>query len=855
MRHLCLLNKLFFIALTAIMLPHAVLAQKFNPLANDMEAQAIIAARENSQNNTVTRQVGYDSQGGQVAVTNGRIEQNTSISSTKKGAITSGDDGNCEPNETNRKKIATEAYTNAYNAYLKQDEIHKLIDQQYVASNGDCHFLYGTSSKWWDEAWRKKLRYTASDVAGAKWVDKYDPRKTTCSELVQRMNDDNNYSDWDFKTMLTRATGASAQFTEIYNWAASAKEGDTMSIDDDTSSYICSKVKCKKDTISTNDCNMIIKQKGSSFSCVDRGVGSSSRSSAKPDKNGKCYGQQVVGAGGPSGGTTVIVEIPCEGSAADNDIAYTFSSVSDFKQKVPTEKNSTADKCIEHLNKLVTLRGNESTTGSLIDYRNRAHKGLTILSGAEDMTCYCKRDADGNLTNELDRCEIIDDPWVVDNFEDDCKTIPGYKAELEKFCIVCGLFAKLMKATQDISTAAFDALSDDLVKLLTIAYLIFLGYTTLLAVASPETQKIGKYLTSITIQGFKVAVAVLILQSPKFLYQEAINPILESSVDFSLALNSSDGSINKVTVKGAAASYSFSNEKYLSSNVAELMTGMTAQFSKEASTLPAIGRAFICWSYHHLGLARLYFIPRVAMFVQGVILTLFGLGIMLAIGFYLLDAVVRLAIVCALMAFFVACWPFKLTAGYTKIGWNMFLNIFFQFIIMGIIILTINVLVTGALGYYGSDALESMLNEDKVEALNKSLDLVGLQIVMLVVCCFLAYKLTGESNRLANKFAAGAKVKMGAELGGLAASAVKSVALGSGKVGLKALKSYASSVGEHSGAKGALQQKFAGAGRKAGGAVGIGANAKMGSKGRDADANSAGDKPANFKPSNQGDES
>ena len=45
----------------------------------------------------------------------------------------------------------------------------------------------------------------------------------------------------------------------------------------------------------------------------------------------------------------------------------------------------------------------------------------------------------------------------------------------------------------------------------------------------------------------------------------------------------------------------------------------------------------------------------------------------LAFAFYLVDAVVQLGIAGALMPFLIASWPFKITFGYTKKGWDIFI--------------------------------------------------------------------------------------------------------------------------------------------------------------------------------------
>ena len=89
--------------------------------------------------------------------------------------------------------------------------------------------------------------------------------------------------------------------------------------------------------------------------------------------------------------------------------------------------------------------------------------------------------------------------------------------------------------------------------------------------------------------------------------------------------------------------------------------------------------------------------PHLEMLIEGAIVLVFGVMISLSVGFYLLDVSLELGIVCCLIPFLIACWPFKITVQYTKVGWQFILHMFFNFVMIGVVISVISELTKMAL--------------------------------------------------------------------------------------------------------------------------------------------------------------
>ncbi len=706
----------------------------------------------------------------------------------------------CKLNDNYKKQMAQEAYTavfNARNAYAKYVNILK---QEYEAAGGSCHDLY---SAWDHDALvslfsgglegANELSWTDADKKGGEEVDsgKYKAKMSpTCTEMMNTIDTYSDYTDWDINKMIKMAGSSNAGIQSVLKWAQSAPNGSYMKAGGDISKSICSKVACTSN-ITSNSCDYIFKEANGSLACVD------SYGLHLPQSDGKCYNVNM-------GKKT---EVNCYES---KHVATRFGSLEDFRNTMVAGDKG-VEKCKAKLLEAAGLRGGKDTPNGFIGQRKKAHVALATLGGA-DTQCCCKLDDNGNLTDEITSCSVQDADFVDENLDEVCKSAAQYQAEMGELCLTCGLMANILVGVQKISENAFKVLDSDLIKLLSIAFLIYIAYLVLITIASPETQKISKFLTSLLTQGAKVAIAILILTYPETLYKRVINPILEGGVDFGLAFSNlkadtDDGTMDisiaeKMMKEGSdyMKGLDFSS-KFLHAETLQKMVGANKNFSREAAMMPALGRCLICNATHNLGAKRLWFIPRVSMLITGVILLVFGVMIWLAIGFYILDCCLQLGIVAAMMSFFVACWPFKITSSYVKVGWNMFLNTFFNFIMMSVVIVTIAQLTIAAL----PEDLTQDINEDNVEAINDQLEIIGLSVILLVVTCLICLKLSSESGRLANKFAGGAQIKMGGDLGGMAGDmATKGVKAGL-KGGGKAVAGLAGSAAEASGAKGALK--------------------------------------------------
>jgi hypothetical protein len=198
----------------------------------------------------------------------------------------------------------------------------------------------------------------------------------------------------------------------------------------------------------------------------------------------------------------------------------------------------------------------------------------------------------------------------------------------------------------------------------------------------------------------------------------------------------------------------------------------------------------------------------------------------------MLDCALQLGIVCAMIPLFITCWPFKVTRGYGKQGWNIFLNTFFNFVVMGVVISASSQIMLQALSSgLSQETLIAYLDANNAKGLSAELDLGGLQMVVLIISCLIAMKLSGEVQSITNKLAGGIGLNMGAQMGGAASSAIQKGAAAAGGAALSAGGKALGTAAEASGVKGAAQAAKGAIGKglgKAAGALGAGSKAAMG---------------------------
>lgn len=382
-----------------------------------------------------------------------------------------------------------------------------------------------------------------------------------------------------------------------------------------------------------------------------------------------------------------------------------------------------------------------------------------------------------------------------------CIPLPAKIAESIN-CIFCPLFNTIFTAAQSMTTLSYAALARAIANVLLIGLAIWIAFSVMIKVSSFTKMDTPKFITELLTQIFKVMVAYLLLVNASFVYDTVIGPLLKAGMEFGMSLLFEEG--NKMLNECESGSLDAKSgllPGYLYTQLECFIMGI----QKELSLPQSIGSTLMCISRHEASTDMGAFsvittvrMPDFSMMFQGLIIWVFAWLVSLAFAFYLIDAVVRLGIIGALMPFLIASWPFKVTSKYTAQGWSMFMNTFFTFVFMGLVV-SVNVQLMGhALtgGKGGLEEIQAAINGTNVKTLQALLDIGVSGFLVLIACCIFGFKLTAQATELAGSMAGGGgSSPIGSNIGGLAASGAKAGVLGTGKATWGATKIVGNATG------------------------------------------------------------
>lgn len=415
--------------------------------------------------------------------------------------------------------------------------------------------------------------------------------------------------------------------------------------------------------------------------------------------------------------------------------------------------------------------------------------------------------------------------WKCDDASD-CEATRGVmkgctplqvKLRESKECIFCPLFQSLYTAVQTMSRQAFDTTKDAIRKVMSLGFALYIAFSVLGHVSSMTKQDAPKFLTGLLVSTCKFLVAFLLLMNKDTIYYYVINPLLSTALDFGGAMLFTAGDAIK-TCKTDTAGLSGTGDKVLPNELYVTMECFIKGVQAEIAFAQAAGSSIMCVGRNEASGA--FGIWDFSMVFSGLAIYLCALLLSFAFGFYLIDSVVMLGVLGALMTFFIACWPFKMTGGYTGKGFNMFMNIFFTFIFMGIVVSINTQLIKASLSTGGLENIEDVLSGGNIKDSKQILDINGAGFLIILCCCFFGFKFSAKTAQLAGSMAGGGGIDIGAKLGGLLTSGAVNSAMRVGKSATAPITAKAKQAGNAvlNGTATALAHPFKSA-RKLGGVV------------------------------------
>ncbi len=375
--------------------------------------------------------------------------------------------------------------------------------------------------------------------------------------------------------------------------------------------------------------------------------------------------------------------------------------------------------------------------------------------------------------------------------DDVCPTVQDYKNEgistgggcmnpsaTYGCCLLCGLFEIITKAASDAANMSWKTFAPQLPPVVAVAASIYIAIFTLKSLGSFTKQNAADYMTGdkkgLLMLMFKTAVIILLLQS-EFLINTIIIPIEQAGLEIGTKL-----AVTSAPAMGGAGSGW--------DGLFKMVNDYVKEFNDQAYETVAIGEAMVCNGTR----GTLFLGWHWLMLCYGIVLFCFGWILVTGISFYIVDILIRLAFGAILLPFGVAAAISGQTVGYSKKIWNIFLNTFFSFILLGIMlgiaIQLINLGMTqgdpdgakagggAALNMFLTD-LNAQINENQIEQLSKDLWSHG-SLLLTIVCFCVIVQIAAQMGKLAEKISGTSGIT---SAGSQVAAPIGKGALGGGK--------------------------------------------------------------------------
>lgn len=207
---------------------------------------------------------------------------------------------------------------------------------------------------------------------------------------------------------------------------------------------------------------------------------------------------------------------------------------------------------------------------------------------------------------------------------------------------------------------------------------------------------------------------------------------------------------------------------------------MVKNMQEELSFGISVGSCIVCYAKGANHYAVISY-PDIPTFIAGALIWLASFLLLLIFTFKVLDACLRLGILCVLLPLLIICWVFPSTSCYARQGFKSLVHIVMMFIILAIIlalaILLVMMAFQGDAGQAGVNDIRTLFYLNHIEELAKNLNLSGTSMLVALACFVFAILIVGIVDNVSLEFSSVAGAGFGNAVGDkMGASAGRSLA-------------------------------------------------------------------------------
>lgn len=341
-----------------------------------------------------------------------------------------------------------------------------------------------------------------------------------------------------------------------------------------------------------------------------------------------------------------------------------------------------------------------------------------------------------------------------------CPTLSDYISDgVGDNFILMPVFRTIADACSSVAETSWRLFALPLQVVLALGSSIYIAVYTLKNIGSFSQQDTLGYLSNekkgIAPLMVKMAFIMILLthDGNVFMYQNLIAPVIEVSMNLGTSFSPT------------AMSADFSDATNVRSLLAAVLEKIK-DFNESSYQIVAIGRELICVTFLPDSIIDAFW----SLLPFGFVVYIMGWLICIGISFYLLDVLFRLAVGCILLPMAIACAATKFTVEYTNKTWALFVNVSFNFIILGLVMnLSIRMLeraIGGQSGVMEYLTGNNVLSESNVKSLVKNLSPNG--FILTSLCCMLIFRVFTEIEATVDSISAqkGSVGKAGQKVGG-----------------------------------------------------------------------------------------
>lgn len=367
-----------------------------------------------------------------------------------------------------------------------------------------------------------------------------------------------------------------------------------------------------------------------------------------------------------------------------------------------------------------------------------------------------------------------------------------------KMCSFCPLFTVVFNTASEIAKHAINTFSGSIIKVVIIAFGIWIALQILAFVSTPEVRDLKDLASALITQSFIVMLVVIILEGGAMnFFNYALTPVYTTGQNLAQTIIAPEKVAPLPTADGKQAANTpqetfdacagktgiydpSKGQGALPKAMGDSIICTMTLIQNRVAKIKALGNASLCKSWKE----RFFIIPHLNYLLVGIGLWVGSMVLLLAIPLMMVDAVFQLAVAAALLPFAIGSYAFKITRGYSKKVWETFLNSMFQFVFVSLVALMLvtayQTIIIGATGN-----LDDMFSDQLGARLPELLDKLPWFSTAFLEVCFvmiLAWSVLSSSKDFAGEFASSiSSTSIGSSIGTMGASFAKSAAIRAGK--------------------------------------------------------------------------